>query len=790
MKFKTEITTTRTASAPSQVAYQTEGLFRSASATVDIRDLLNAGRILRELLPAHLDALQLHPIARTASHNLIRARIVTASDTLSRLSEEQLKALRQNAVRAMMKIRTKKNPEEAKIIYDSPDVQDALWTWAMAETTMFVSKATSKFGMYDEEEVRSIAHEVVRKAFSEGTLNEETGKLSKKSPLSIIQTHSSDLAADLLQTLRIYLHTASNNTVTDLKRKEAKEGKRVNLTGNEGENRGEEDWATDNNTPETALMASADANDYSVQVERLKEGFASQKRIFMKELSKKVAPDDTVGIAEQKKFTMRYKNLIEVLGPKLEEMEEVADDMLMLMTARVSPEEKEAKLDELRIRYQALYGEFTQIGEMNEKSDASMNENKEKMSNFAFQKAEEVRRQKRREMEKQGLPIDEEALSVIDPTAAAKAAEQKVRKKDVLDKNGKLLISPLDKKMVVDQAWALAEKLTPNLIWAATFRSETDAYRDSRANRLHTDMGIRAMIDSKATLEAALSPDPAIRATAPKSLLATIALWKAMIVMNQVDNFNAHHRIVEEKGRVDVRSRLMQFVQSAVERDPALQIDGTAIEDAVSAVASKVSPDVLKMIDYKTRVAAYQWAKHEVAPNIMWSDLTPEQNEQISSMVLDNVYSGEKDHMSLGNAEAGDPGPTPESRKIAWRPSKVPGLSPEVRRQLLKLELSRIQDEKKGVPLPAWGWAAKVNEAADFQGDAVRYKGRAKQIGPSGGDSDMGQEMAPEAPILSENDPIMASRIDLLVRVGTRLERQGRTLEAARVARVVAGLLS
>lgn len=831
MRFKTETNAPRSAgTVPAQAPddCQTSGLFRSASRGVDIRELLAAGAVLRELMPSYMDTLRLHPMARTASFGLFQNRVLVASRRLAAATDGEYKALESKVINLANEIRGKSTYEEKKALYDEDKSQNLIGSWMVRAIAPMINNVLKRYYLDGGDEASSLASQAAVDVIRPYGL----GLRTKKDPLHYFISHEHRPGDTILTSLLGYMKSAANSTAMEYKKYRDREGKRVDLQPKVGDQFGIEDMAADRRTPETEAIRAEEANGtISDKVERLEKLFDAQKKEFEKEAVRQIDTKDVVQISERKQYIFNYTTRMKYLVPKLREMRQIADrsddvydDILLERSRGGSTAEKQARTKELLAEYESLnsqyksiYDEFEQAEEQQDDIKSKTYFDRENDEKLAYQRAEKA---KRLVDKKQNMGITPDAvMDDIDPQAAALAESKKNRKQDVLKgRTGKVLATPLDKKIATDAAWKLADQIVPHIFWSSKYPENNDISRDPRSSRLHKEIEFESIIPNKKALESALSPDPSIRATAPAGLLATIALWKSLVVMNQMNNFDEEYAVGGEvKASADVRMR--KLMSEGVDRDAVLSAHAGDIRDAVGNM--KISPDVYKKIDFKLRSGTYDWAKNTVAAGVPWKTLSPSQNDQIAQLVFETLYSGEKNTMTFGNADAGEM-PVGGGSKITFRSSKTPDpITPEARRQIIDLELQRIHDYANGINPTAWGhWGAKINEASEMSGSELNYKkkkrfngdGQPEGIGvppaPLPGVDDVVEwdddfatappvprESAPAIPIGGEIDEpeeeiSVASRIDRLVRVGARLENQGRGHDAARVARVVARLFA
>jgi hypothetical protein len=824
VRFRTEITT-RTASAETApepdvalAEYQTEGRFRKAGVEVDLREINAAGEILRQLAPLYLEGLEAHPMARSASFGLLKRRVLTAARRLAAAPDAELEQVKRRAAQAVTLIAREKDEAAARRLYNSERVQSALFQWAFAETARMVSKklAVSRQGL-DEEDADDLAIHIVTNVFREDS---KSGG-GKKSPFTLIRTHDFNQSTDPLQTLRVYLSTAVKHSVSDHNRSDYQAGMNLgHKDDDDNHQQGLEDIvADDTNNPMEALLNSSTSK--MEQVAQMRRVFNTQKRSFEKELNRPAPATNPTAVAKQKQMAQRYKAITELVEPKLDELEMVARKIEAVNNARVSPEQKEAKMQEFLAEYQGIFAELGKISQSYESSDLEEQQYQEGQSALARERAEKERFKKQREMEKQGLPVENGTLDEIDPNAAAAAAEQKSLKKHVVDHtSGKFLISPVDYQAEQMSALKLADTLVPYVLWAATFKAGTDVAADPRNGKIFNNDNIRLLIRDKATIERALSPDPNVRVTAPPQVLGYVAFLKAMIALRHMDGFDAKYVVKQDEASPRERSALLNnlpnLLNEVIQRDPAMDARKDEVVRAVDAIPGKDS--IMKLTDYYTRVGAYQWAKSQIAGDEPWANLTPEQEQGVADKVYDTLYDNDHRVMTVSPA-------TGAIRVLNNLPKDTIDLE---KRELIQNELTRLlRIKRNNEPIR---WEATTNDFLAARqkhnpNGALRTRGRARELSHTGTEDllagkrgkRMLREQVQQSPVVAppaanagapspavgadlgagplvpqpgmDEEQVLASRIDLLVRVGTRLEKQGNVLEAARVARVVAGLL-
>lgn len=623
----------------------------STNGSHNLKALLEAGKRLAGILPLYIDSRSLHPTARFASVGVVRAQVRFCIAALGDAGEGGLAALRERLSRAVRAIQSAPNEVTARAIYDSPQVQESLWSWAAAEASLFIRNMTKNAPPDADKQADLIGDVVI------GFMREESKRQGKQklNPFSMARTWMPEQMADPIGTYRAYLMAWCRKYVSQYYQQQVHEGVSLDApvggTGDEeGRSRGEMVEDRNNPNPEAAVV---DRDDHRSQVSALTATYERQVAGLEADIRAFDGKTDAFSLNQRIILQNRLDAIQEMVAPLLVRLRETSEALSVTeKDQRLDPQQRKRQLALLQQNFDSNLHDLTAISDAQEQAHG-----------------------KRLTREQENAAPESQTENPV-------------------YKGKKLFSDPLTTARAYARAGENAERLLPHVYRVLTHRKNTDLSQKYTSGLL-TNWKLLDGINSQADLEAALSPDPAVRATAnDRALFATTAL-RVMILLRDSYTFAEKYDAVrgdDEKVPKSAKQRFLLLMQQETENDPILRASAPQLLELLKEfVTGNGFRTLWENTDYTSRSAAYEWARNNL--NKRWSDLTGEEINTVADEAGNLLYDNQ--HHPFAAWSQGDP-----QRRV----TRDLDLTPEERREIMRQEVGRIRDMVSG-SMPRGTWA-------------------------------------------------------------------------------------
>lgn len=856
---------------------QVSGKFRLASATSDLRNIIEAGQIIAELSPLYIDGLELHPMARTASHNVLSVRLFNAVRIAAELDSENFAGAKTNLT-AMSWLVQGSNPKKAREIYDDKRFQTYLSTWAIFEATKMARNIFFKAGRKNADD--DVIHDIAIKAYM-ALIREQSlkGNIAKKDAFQLLRTHKVDYSAtnngsDILQTLRTYLFDyVKGYVLANLKQGNPEtSASQLGALDKDGNAKSIEDFDGGKaDSPEQIVLNNNNASTDTWQkiVSRISqnEEYTKSIGIISRQLRERITDmDKDLGIIEnkimsvsndvdpeaakkrtiyegvKKQILLKKKTILNFAKPLSDELVEIAGKIESIITdTNLNPIQKRVRTQALKEDYATKFVELGHFADREEGNDIEIpdfdaKESQENEIPDVDKPKFKTRPSAQIPAVPAGVPADISGVSSdIAPEGIVSAPQKsKITATGVIRK-GKIVVGDNEFWAVHENAQRTSKTLMPYLYGCLTY--STNKQLASMSSKLLYWKSLSNSISSPEELQMVLSDNPEIRAQAsPKALYANTAA-KVSMVLRDLYFFDRKYTPQTEptdKTPVGYPERWAAMIFKLTQEDPALIPHAKELQGLLTNETA-FRTQWWDQMDYYSRAAAYDRARIMVAGGKPWSELKPEDLQSISTDVFELLYDNDYRPISIRNEKEDTKvanrvgyNSNPDDRKakleiLTYEPIKVVEhkLSKQTGKDIVwaygtsNTSRGALKDRVIEVDhdvAPPERRTKKINPDFSAQGgenqnnlgvsndeqngENVSGYGNDASIGLTDGISD-GDIYGDELPLNSVNpwgteqkeEAILAKRIDLLIRLGSRLEKEGKVRKAAKVANMILELL-
>lgn len=586
----------------------------------DIRPLLEAGKRLAAALPLLYHETQIaHPMARTASVGVIRAQARFCIAALGGAGEGELTALRERLGQAVRAINSAPNEATARAIYDSPQVQEALWAWSAAEASVFVRNMTRNAPV-DEDRHSDLVGEAALSFIREESKRQGQSKLN---PFSMARTWEPARMPDPLGTLRVYLQAWCKNVVQSHLQQQAKEGLSLDApAGGANEENGGSigEMIEDKNAanPEAALL---NQRDHQSQVAAFTKIYQRQMTGLVDDIRNLEGLTDSYSVGRRTTLQNRLAAIKEMVAPLLDRLKKTSDAISATQKDRaLAPDERERQLSTLRQQFEQHLEALTVISEAQERA--------------------------------------------YEPTNSGVRSYK--GKKPVAD--------PLTSQHAYARARENAERLLPHVYRTLIQRKNTDLAQKYTSGLL-TNWRLLDGIGSERDLSAAISADPHVRATANDRALFGTTMLRTMMVLRDLYTYDEKHAVIrgeDEQVPKSAKQRFIALIGEEIERDPVLRARASQLLDLLREfITGNSFRRLWDGVDHTARAAAYEWARNEKV-NKRWDELSPEEASTVADEAGGFLYDNYRPFSSYSQGDAQqrvtrDLDLTPEERQKIMR---------------------------------------------------------------------------------------------------------------------------